>query len=303
MPGLVGVRRDAPIRPRRDVPQPAAFARHETGPWQWWSSFRNPATAPESRSPPRLPPGTASVSVLPREDGLPAVSTWFLVARFQPRFVPPSPFLTTMAACTSPEPSGLFHPVALLGFGSVWMNSRVERREDGPGGPPTRHATCEPPLPPRRGRRDEPASASFPVARGAAMSMSEWTSTGEPGPVPNAFALDQVKRASVRHDRCIHPGNGYGMRSGNRSSARAPSRSSGSVTRAPAPRRELHDTVRMPAAAGRSETEGNRPARCGEAEPEPTREDLGRKARSIAAAPEGAAPTSAAIRHTTVRRA
>jgi hypothetical protein len=44
--------------------------------------------------------------------------SWFLVARFQARFVPPAPFLTTLAVCPSPEPSGMFHPVTLVGFGT-----------------------------------------------------------------------------------------------------------------------------------------------------------------------------------------
>lgn len=42
---------------------------------------------------------------------------WFLVASFHTRFVPPSPFSTTLAACPSPGPSGVFHPVTLMGFG------------------------------------------------------------------------------------------------------------------------------------------------------------------------------------------
>jgi hypothetical protein len=33
-----------------------------------------------------------------------------------PRFVPPSPFLTTLTVYPSPAPSGMFHPVTLVGF-------------------------------------------------------------------------------------------------------------------------------------------------------------------------------------------
>jgi hypothetical protein len=41
---------------------------------------------------------------------------WFLVASFQPRFVPPAPFLTTLTAYPSSGSSGMFHPVTLMGF-------------------------------------------------------------------------------------------------------------------------------------------------------------------------------------------
>jgi hypothetical protein len=58
--------------------------------------------------------------------------SWFLVASFQARFVPPAPFLTTLAGYPSPGPSGVFHPVTLVGFGSGWNHPQEGPR---PGSP------------------------------------------------------------------------------------------------------------------------------------------------------------------------
>jgi hypothetical protein len=46
-----------------------------------------------------------------RSDG-----AWFLVASYHARFVPPAPFLTALTGYPSPGPSGMFHPVTLMGF-------------------------------------------------------------------------------------------------------------------------------------------------------------------------------------------
>jgi hypothetical protein len=126
------------------------------------SSF--PALGPEDRS--RYPSEEGCQDARPEW-------FWFLVASFHPRFVPPSPFRTTLAAYPSPGSSGMFHPVTLMGFGF--------RQKYLPGGFPRRpargpsDAVCPPRSPPLHRdevRRSGPASIPFPASRGAVRNRS-----------------------------------------------------------------------------------------------------------------------------------
>jgi hypothetical protein len=232
----------APYRPRRGSTQPAAFARR---------GVRTVALSADSREPgfhlcePELTSGSSGIRDHPRSSaggsGCTSHRAWSLVARFQPRFVPPSPFLTTLAVSTSPGPSGLFHPVTLLGFGS-----RLDELGVDGGDLPARRPTGPPRLPRsvRAARVGSALANPRPPrswqARHAARPFYERNTTGEPGPVPNAFALDRVKRSSVRHDRRIRPGSRGGSPPGSRSPpvARHPCRRAGR-SGAPTPKRGL----------------------------------------------------------------
>jgi hypothetical protein len=68
---------------------------------------------------------------------------WLLVASFHTRFVPPAPFLTTLTGYPSPGPSGMFHPVTLMGFGFRWNDPQVGWRLVRPEGRPIRSVPCE----------------------------------------------------------------------------------------------------------------------------------------------------------------
>jgi len=79
------------------------------------------------------------------------VGSWSLVASSQARFVPPSPFLTTLAVCPSPGPSGMFHPVTLVGFGSGWNHPREGPCPGGPRASPSAESPAVSFAPPGRG--------------------------------------------------------------------------------------------------------------------------------------------------------
>ena len=134
---------------------------------------------------------------------------WFLVASFQARFAPPTPFFTTLTVFPSPRPSGMFHPVTLVGFGF--------RQRYPPARFPTRPArgpfetVCLPRSPPLRWKCGPPRRANvhfLPGEPGArcvlfrGLTPPRWS-----GPLPSAFTPDQVSRARARRDRCSLPGS------------------------------------------------------------------------------------------------
>ena len=151
---------------------------------------------------------------------------WLLVASFHTRFVPSTPFLTTWTGCPSPGLSGMFHPVTLVGFGFRWNDlpkgSRSVRPEGRPGrsiplnlpcaaGPKATVVTLRPTRPWQ--------------ARDATRVRSRRSSLRGPGPLPNAFAPDQVKTRPRLTRPEFPPGSRGGTPSRGRSSgARTPSR-------------------------------------------------------------------------------
>lgn len=136
----------------------------------------DPAWFESSRSPSRSALGPEDRSRYPSEEGCQVARPewfWFLVASFHPRFVPPSPFCTTLTGSPSPGSSGMFHPVTLMGFGF--------RQKYLPGGFPRRpargpfDAVCPPQSPLLHRdevRRGGPASIPFPASRGAVKDRS-----------------------------------------------------------------------------------------------------------------------------------
>jgi len=112
--------------------------------------------------------------------------TRFLVAGFHPRFAPSSPFLTTLTVSPSPGPSGIFHPVTLVGSLSVRDDLLNDSSAVRPGGrwcwsspevePPslemgTAEAIPRPPRPGEPGARG-PSSVESPSSRGPALGQA-----------------------------------------------------------------------------------------------------------------------------------
>jgi hypothetical protein len=106
-----------------------------------------PARCESSRSSPRATLGPEDRSRSPSEEEVQDARPewfWFLVASFQPRCVPPTPFYATLTGYPSPGPSGLFHPVTLMGFGFRQKSlqggfpHRPTRGSSGPVCPPRR---------------------------------------------------------------------------------------------------------------------------------------------------------------------
>lgn len=68
---------------------------------------------------------------------------WLLVASSHTRFVPSTPFLTTLTGYPSPGLSGMFHPVTLMGFGFRWNDPLEGWRLERPEGRPIRSVPCD----------------------------------------------------------------------------------------------------------------------------------------------------------------
>jgi len=120
---------------------------------------------------------------------------WLLVASFHTRFVPPAPFLTTWTGCPSPGLSGMFHPVTLVGFGFRWNDPAAGSRPSRPEGRAGRSALLV--VAHAAGPRTALAilRPTRPWQARDATRVRPWRdSLRGPGPLPNAFTPDQVKR-------------------------------------------------------------------------------------------------------------
>ena len=185
-------------------------------PDQGWSSVGRPPAPPlpvSGRSSMREASETgADRPRLPSEEenrGARPEWAWFLVASFQARFGPSTPFLTTLTVSPSPRPSGMFHPVTLVGFGvrQRYPPARFTTR-------PTRRPSetvCLPRSPPLRWKCGPPRRANVHFLPGEpgtrcvlfrGLTPPRWS-----GPLPSAFTPDQVSRARARRDRCSLPGS------------------------------------------------------------------------------------------------
>jgi hypothetical protein len=134
--------------------------------------------------------------------------TRFLVAGFQSRFVPPSPFPTTLAACSSPNLPACFSRSRSWGLDAFGQ----PRLEDGlRGDPKIAPSSARPPGLPAatrsRSTRDEPASDPSPANRRRGGERSTGVSPRRVRPSASCFHSG--------HDRR------FLQRFGNRSSRRA----------------------------------------------------------------------------------